>query len=249
MRSCLVLPAVLPALLLSCSTEDGAAGAASPGAEYGAGSSAGGDSGTSPPTTSTEMREGVATFYDADGSGNCSFDASPSDLRVAALAFPDYAASATCGACLKVTGPKGAITVRVVDSCPPCDAGHVDLSKEAFVKIADEVQGRVPITFQTVACDVVGPITYRFKEGSSRWWTAIQVRNHRVPVTKLEYQKGGAWVAMRRTDYNYFLEDKGVGDVPAGGLRVRVSGADGTSREDTLPAIAPGAAVQGGGAL
>ncbi len=45
--------------------------------------------------------DGVATFYDADGSGNCSFDASK-NLDVVALDMAHYAGSAMCGACLQV---------------------------------------------------------------------------------------------------------------------------------------------------
>jgi expansin len=186
-------------------------------------------------TYSTSTQTGIATFYDADGSGNCSFEKS-GDLHVVALNFPEYADSAMCGACLEVTGPKGTTKVRVTDSCPPCAKNHLDLSKEAFLEIAEEKEGRVAITYRATPCTASGPIAYHFKDGSSKYWTAIQVRNHTLPVTKLEYQKGGTWVAMKRSDYNYFLEESGVGDTP-GGLHVRVTAADGQTLEDTLPEI------------
>ncbi len=202
--------------------------------------------GPSTATYSSELQKGIATFYDADGSGNCSFDKSPGDMRVVALNFPEYAESAMCGACLKVTGPKGSVTVRVTDSCPPCAKNHLDLSKEAFLEIADEVQGRVEITYQTVSCDVSGPVAYHFKDGSSKWWTAIQVRNHRVPVVKMEYQKGGTWTEMKRADHNYFLEESGVGDTPSG-LRVRITSPDGKTLEDVLPKIEENATIAGAG--
>ncbi len=210
-------------------------------------SSSGGSSGVSSSgsTYATEVASGIATFYDADGSGNCSFDKS-SDLHVVALNFPEYAESAMCGACLEVTGPKGTTKVRVTDSCPPCAKNHLDLSREAFREIADEVQGRVSISYRAIPCVASGPIAYHFKDGSSKYWTAIQVRNHRLPVKTLEYQKGGAWVPMKRSDYNYFLEEKGVGDTPSG-LRVRVTAADGQSLEDTLPGVEAEATIPGSG--
>ncbi|HEY1548047.1 MAG TPA: hypothetical protein VGG28_09505, partial [Kofleriaceae bacterium] len=69
---------------------------------------------------------GDGTYYDADGTGNCSFDASPNDLMVAAMNKPDYGNAAWCGACVAVTGPMGnTITVRVVDSCPGCSHGDL----------------------------------------------------------------------------------------------------------------------------
>lgn len=184
---------------------------------------------------SSSSRDGIATFYDADGSGNCSFDKSPSNLDVAALAMPEYDGSASCGACLRVIGPKGEVTVRVVDSCPPCEKSNVnlDLSASAFAKIAEPRQGRVAIKYQLVSCPTSGNLAYHFKDGSSKYWTAIQIRNHKVPVKQLEYKKGATFVAMEREDYNYFIDTKGVGDQP-NGLTVRLRATDGQVVEETL---------------
>jgi expansin len=187
-------------------------------------------------TYSTDTKSGIATYYAADGSGNCSFDATPNDLDVVALNPTDYAESAACGSCMLVRGELGDVRVRVVDSCPGCDAGHLDLSEQAFAKIAEKKKGRVQITYQTVACDLTGSVSYHYKEGSSKYWTAIQVRNHRLPVAKVEYARGGAFVEMKRANYNYFIEAAGVGEQQSG-LRVRVTAADGQTIEDTLPKI------------
>ncbi|MDF2696139.1 MAG: extracellular endoglucanase precursor [Labilithrix sp.] len=184
---------------------------------------------------SASPTDGIATFYDADGSGNCSFDKSPGDLDVTAMALDEYAESASCGACLLVKGPKGEVTVRVVDSCPGCQ-GHgvnLDLSAQAFAKIAEPKDGRVSVTYRLVSCATSGNIAYHFKDGSSKWWTAIQIRDHRVPVTKVEYRKDSSWVEMKRADYNYFIEESGVGDQP-GGLVLRITASDGQVIEETL---------------
>src|SRR5262249_52998494 len=50
-------------------------------------------------------RSGQATYYDADGGGNCSFDPSPSDLMVGAMNQTDYRNSLICGAYVQVNGP------------------------------------------------------------------------------------------------------------------------------------------------
>jgi expansin (peptidoglycan-binding protein) len=158
---------------------------------------------------------GEATYYAADGSGNCSFEPSPGDLRVAALNTEDYAGSALCGACLSVSGPDGEVTVRIVDRCPGCQKGDVDLSESAFAAIAPLAAGRVPIQWKLVPCEVSGPLSYRFKEGSSEWWTALQVQNHRFPVAKLEVRDdGGAYRAISREPYNYFVDVEGLGTGP-----------------------------------
>src|SRR5688500_431718 len=89
------------------------------------------------PCAGAEPHEGEATYYDfADGSGNCGFPATPEDLMVAAMNHTDYAGSAACGACVRAVGPNGSVDVRIVDRCPECPAGDIDLSPEAFERIA-----------------------------------------------------------------------------------------------------------------
>jgi expansin (peptidoglycan-binding protein) len=232
-RRIVVLASVV-ILVAACGEDAGTSGSSSSSS----GSSSGSSGSSSGSLYSTEQKTGIATYYDADGSGNCSFDKSPNDMDVVALNFPEYADSAACGSCIHVKGPSGEVTVRVTDSCPGCEKGHLDLSEQAFAKIAALEKGRVDITYQTVACKVSGNLAYHFKDGSSKYWTAIQVRNHRLPVTKLEYQRDGAWAEMKREDYNYFVESKGVGDQP-GGLKLKITAADGQVIEDTLPGAVP----------
>jgi expansin (peptidoglycan-binding protein) len=162
------------------------------------------------------VHQGVATYYDASGAGACSFDPAPNDLMVAAMNADEYNNAAMCGAYVHVIGPKGETTVRIVDLCPECKAGHLDLSREAFARIADLPQGRVPIRWQLVSPAISGPIAYHFKDGSNPWWTAVQIRNHRNPIAKLEYRTAaGQWVSVPRTSYNYFVQtNPGMGPGP-----------------------------------
>ncbi len=163
---------------------------------------------------------GEGTYYDADGSGNCSFDPS-ADRMIAAINEADYAGSAPCGACAEVEGPDGVITVRIVDRCPGCAPGDLDLSVEAFEMIAAKEEGRVDIAWHFVPCAVEGPLRYRFKEGSSQWWTAVQVRDHRHAIASLEYSQDGgeSFIPIARETYNYFVAPEGMGAEPVS-LRV-----------------------------
>jgi expansin (peptidoglycan-binding protein) len=94
---------------------------------------------------------GQATYYDADGTGACGFKATPNDLDVAALNGSQYKKS-WCGQCALVTGPKGMVKVRIVDLCPGCAFGGLDLSRQAFEAIASLSAGRVKITWHVVPC-------------------------------------------------------------------------------------------------
>ena len=177
----------------------------------GSSSSSGGPGPTCEGTPAQHTGDG--TFYDADGSGNCSFDPT-GDLMVAAMNHTDYADSAVCGACAHIKGPSGEVTVRIVDRCPECPEGDIDLSPQAFEKLADPSLGRVKIDWTYVPCEVDGNIVYHFKEGSNQWWTAVQIRNARNAIATLEVQKDGQWVKVNRLDYNYFVDEAGMGTGP-----------------------------------
>ncbi|MBS2014794.1 MAG: hypothetical protein JST00_18035 [Deltaproteobacteria bacterium] len=124
----------------------------------GGGATDGGGSGATDSGTKTDAaavdagpeESGEATYYDADGTGACGFPKS-SDFMVAAMNGAQYSKS-ICGKCVEVTGPLGKVTVRVVDLCPGCKRGDLDLSQTAFQKIAKLSAGRVPITWHYVAC-------------------------------------------------------------------------------------------------
>ena len=161
------------------------------------------------------LHTGIATYYDATGAGACGFDPSPNDLMVSALNAEEYSTAAYCGAYVQVNGTRGSIIVRIVDLCPECLAGHLDLSRQAFAVIDDPVKGRVPITWRIVSPALSGPIAYHFKDGSNQWWTAVQIRNHRNPIAKFEYWNGNQWVTVPRVSYNYFVQtNPGMGVGP-----------------------------------
>lgn len=218
----------------------GAAAGATGGNASGAGAAGNPSSSGGGRACDGETHTGEGTYYDADGSGNCSFDATPADVLVGAMNAIDYASSASCGTCIALKGPKGAIRVRIVDQCPECKKGDVDLHPGAFDQIADHIDGRVAISWQYVSCDVQGPIAYHFKDGSNPWWTAVQIRNHQNAIAKVEYRDGaGAYHPMTRQSYNYFLEDKGLGE--KGPYTLRVTDIFGSVIEDTtIASIAEG---------
>lgn len=207
--------------------------------EAGAGDSQadGGDAtGVGQPCAGASTQSGEATYYDfADGSGNCGFPATPDDLMVGAMNHTDYAASAACGLCVRIEHEGASVDVRIVDQCPECAPGDIDLSPDAFARIAALEAGRVPITWQTIECPVDGPVVYHFKDGSNPYWTAIQIRNHRHGIASLQYLREGTWTDVARVDYNYFVADGGMGEGP---LSLRVTDVLGnTLQDDGIPLL------------
>lgn len=226
---------VLIGFLAACSDSAGKNGGDGTGGSGTSTSSsgAGGSTGSGPSACANAVTfEGEGTYYAATGDGACSFGASADNpLLVGAMNAPDYDNSNVCGACAHLKGPEGEVTVRIVDLCPECAHGDIDLSPAAFEKLAPLEKGRIPITWQFVPCDVSGSVVYHFKEGSNQWWSAVQVRNHRFAITKFEWKsEDGVWHDVPRVDYNYFVDAGGMGPGP---YTFRVTDVEGGVVEDT----------------
>jgi len=187
---------------------------------------------TAPATSSLAGRirpkvtyRGVATVYKAGvGDGACSYGPSP-DMMIAAMNTTDYETSKACGAYVRVRAANGAsVTVRITNECPlPCAPGQLDLSEQAFAKLAPISTGRIAITWSLVSPSTPGTISVRYKTGSSAYWCGIQAIGHRNPLARLEVRTSGGWRQLARTDYNYFLSPDGSG---CGGA-IRITDIDG----------------------
>ncbi|MEU9954524.1 expansin EXLX1 family cellulose-binding protein [Streptomyces sp. NPDC050982] len=155
---------------------------------------------------------GIATFYDSDGTGACMYDAS-GDVMTAAMNSTDYETAKACGAYVLVRAANGAsITVRITNECPgDCAPGQIDLSAEAFAKLAQPSAGKIPITWSLSSPSAADTVSVRYKTGSSRYWCGIQVIGHRNPVARLEVRAGSGWRQLPRAEYNYFISDDGSG--------------------------------------
>jgi len=88
-------------------------------------------------------------------SENCSLPVVSGDYMHCALNNFDYDGSNACGACIEVIGAKGSVILKVVDRCPECASGDVDMTEQAFDMIADVIDGRVPISWKFVPCETI----------------------------------------------------------------------------------------------
>ncbi len=182
--------------------------------------------------------QGYATYTSSGYSGGAVLlDPIPANMEITALnpTQMNYGGvkAALAGAYLEVTGPKGKTIVYVTDLYPGAPSGALDLSPNAFAKIGNVSDGKINISWKVVKAPITGNFSYRIKEGSSQWWAAIQVRNHKYPVMKLEVQKNGSWLNLQKMDYNHFLGEQ-LGNQP---LKVRITDIRGISVTDTIPAL------------
>ncbi len=186
-----------------------------------------------------DVRSSYATYTGSGYEGGAALlDPIPADMEITALNPADYnyngVQSALAGAYLEVQGPKGKTVVYVTDLYPEAAPGALDLSPNAFSKIGDMSAGKINIQWKVVKAPISGNFTYRIKEGSSQWWAAIQVRNHKYPVMKFEVNKNGTWVDLPKTAYNHFLSTQQLGTQP---LQVRITDIRGISVYDTIPGL------------
>lgn len=86
---------------------------------------------------------GDGTFYTV-GLGSCGKTNTDTEL-VAALSSDLMSDGKYCGKKIKITTSTGTVTATVVDTCPGCAKGSVDLSPSAFKKIGKVAAGRIAI--------------------------------------------------------------------------------------------------------
>jgi expansin (peptidoglycan-binding protein) len=168
--------------------------------------------------TAGAQTSGEATHYElaAGGMGNCSYPSPPAGQLYVALPPSEYGGSAACGSYLQVTGPDGSVTAEVTDQCPECQAGHIDLSEQAFAKIAPLSAGLVPVTYHTIADPPLpGPLSMLVKTGSSAYYLALLPISNGNPLASVAVRQGsGGWQQLARTTYGYWLASSGAGPGP-----------------------------------
>jgi len=167
--------------------------------------------------SAAQAGKGEATWYTYSGNGNCSFPV-PDGVYTAAMNADQYSGAKACGGLIKVTNQNNgkSILVRVDDQCPECTKGNLDLTYDAFAQLEDPNVGIIPIKWSYVENDV-DSIKLIFKDGSSQWWTAVQVRDHRYRVSGMWYRlsgSGDSFQKLEREDWNYFVKADGMGIGP-----------------------------------
>ena len=174
--------------------------------------------------------QGRATFYDAanpaGGIGASGYDnLSGSALGgITAINNVQWNGSEASGGFLEVSGEKqrkGAapIIVQIADWLYE-RADGLDMSAEAFAKVADPVSGIVNIEYKLVdpGDDFQTPYGHKIGDGivvesisgANPWYGAIRLNNHRYPIESVDMlTEGDGKVSLERKEDNRFvIEDK-----------------------------------------
>ncbi|CAN6183416.1 unnamed protein product [Urochloa humidicola] len=166
--------------------------------------------------------EGHATFYGGrDGSGTtdggaCGYKGDLSKdygALTAAVSPVLYADGAGCGACYEVMGPaeggdgktNKTVLVTATNQAPPPVSGqkgeHFDLTMPAFLEIAEEKAGIVPISYRRVACERKGGIRYTITGNKN--YNMVMVTNvggeGDVVALTVKGNKRVKWTPMKRS--------------------------------------------------
>jgi expansin (peptidoglycan-binding protein) len=100
------------------------------------------------------------------------------------------------------------------------------------------------MTWEFAKCPDTGAMSYEFKSGSNPFWTALWVRNPRVPITTVEVQGEGesVFVTLARETDGSLVDATGFG---SGSFTLRTTSMDGQVVTETLSSFSEGALVAG----
>lgn len=150
---------------------------------------------------------GEARYYSFSQGVACSFPDLPLDGFWVGMSTQEYGRADACGAYLDIRGPLGDVRAQVVDRCPGCAPGQLDLSTAAFDRIADRHDGVAKITYSVVRNPEPAPeLSYEVKPDSSPQWLAILFSGAGNPLRQVAIRQvgGGPWQELNRGMDNYW---------------------------------------------
>jgi expansin (peptidoglycan-binding protein) len=175
------------------------------------------------PSAST-LTEGQAYYYNPGGGvGSCSFGPLPADGLYVSLAAAQYAGGASCGSYLDVSGPDGHVQAEVVDLCPGCTDGGLDLSEAAFSRVAAVASGSAEVSYRLVRDpQPAAPLELRIASSASADWLALQVIDNGNPLSSVAIAPAGTYNGrpLALTSDDYWAAPAGAGPGP---FKVRIT--------------------------
>ncbi|WP_378742105.1 expansin EXLX1 family cellulose-binding protein [Nocardia brasiliensis] len=171
---------------------------------------------TTPAPQPQPVVSGEARFYSFSEGVACSYSELPMDGFYVGMSTPEYGRAEPCGAYLDIRGPRGEVRALVVDRCPGCAPGQLDLSTAAFTQIADLSDGVAKIHYSVVRNPEPPPeLFYEVKPDSTTAWLAILFSGAGNPLREVAIRSdaGGPWQYLTRGMDNYW-SISGAGEGP-----------------------------------
>uniref|UniRef100_K3W6A0 Expansin-like EG45 domain-containing protein n=1 Tax=Globisporangium ultimum (strain ATCC 200006 / CBS 805.95 / DAOM BR144) TaxID=431595 RepID=K3W6A0_GLOUD len=200
------------------------------------------------------------TYFEGDGTtytlgqvsaGNCNFMAAAAAAsdNYAAINDPQWNAMKNCGRCAEVSCTDDSCAdkttkavVYILDRCPECKQGDLDLSPSVFTKLTGSTPSRKKIKWRFVDCPVSGSIKYCLKGGSNAFWTAIQPANTVAGVASVAIN--GKTPTMVDSAYYYLLNGNGAVQTDLSSVKVTLTSVGGEIVEETV-ALTAGSCTDG----
>lgn len=195
--------------------------------------------------------DGLATGWFGRGTGNTATGSCMlppvRNIMAAALSSINFGEADWCGACAEVVGRSGQrVRIQIVDQCGGCPEHSLDLvaGDDSPYEMIDttephatcEPYGGQPIRWRIVPCETTGGVVIHYMAGFNHYTPSIQIRNHRLPIAKVEDFVGGAWAEIPKQGINqYYLRSEDDGNPHP--LVIRISAINGATIEGELPAF------------
>ncbi|OWZ17979.1 Carbohydrate-binding protein [Phytophthora megakarya] len=201
-------------------------------------------------TATTFALANAEEFYTGDGtaytlgdtaSGNCNMMSALNFAKTdyAALNNDQWSGLQNCGRCAEVSCADSrcadqtkSVVVQILDRCPECKHGDLDLSPSVFKTLTGSDPSRYKVKWKFVNCPVAGNVNYCLKGGSNNYWTAIQPTNVATGVTSL--QINGKAAKMLDGAYYYLLDGSGTAVADLSKVTVSLTDLNGVTMKDTL---------------
>jgi expansin len=170
-------------------------------------------------------------------SGNCNFMTAPAaaSQNYAAINGAQWDSTKNCGRCAEVSCAdsrcKDTTTTEIVyilDQCPECKQGDLDVSLSVFKKVTGNEPGRYKIKWKFIDCPVTGNLKYCLKTGSNGFWAAVQPANAAAGIKTVTINSKAT--TMVPSAYYYLLE----GQINLSSVKVSVTSLSGETVTDTV---------------
>lgn len=167
--------------------------------------------------------DGTAYNLDSVPDGNCNLLSSAESVKrnYAALNTPQWNGLKHCGQCAQVRcidkrcKSRRTAIVQIVDRCPECKFGDLDLSPQVFTEITGSAPSRLKVSWEFVACPnsiAMPQPEFCLKPGSNGYWMAVQPLNFPSNVQSMKINGRSAVLDPNQVDSYYFVGN-GMGGV------------------------------------